>query len=69
MNKVSIRSHNTHESKATALVRNKYICEMADHIVFAGVTARSSLWAFKVEYKNKQLLINQDHVHINGIKS
>lgn len=32
MNKVSIRSHNTHESKATALVRNKYICEMADCI-------------------------------------
>ena len=39
------------QSKATALARNKYICEMADSILFVGVTLNSSLYAYKKEYQ------------------
>ena len=39
------------QSKATALARNKYICDMADSILFVGVTEKSSLYALKNEYK------------------
>ena len=41
------------QSKATALTRNKYICEIADKIRFVGVTERSSLYYLKVEYEGK----------------
>jgi len=39
------------QSKATALARNKYICDMADSILFVGVTEKSSLYASKNEYQ------------------
>ena len=39
------------QSKATALARNKFICEMADSILFVGVTVNSSLYAYKKEYQ------------------
>lgn len=42
------------QSKVTALARNKYICEMADGILFVGVTEQSSLYAYKYLYQNKQ---------------
>lgn len=32
------------QSKVTALARNKYICEIADSILFVGVTTNSSLY-------------------------
>ena len=41
------------QSKATALARNRYICEMADKILFIGVTAQSSLYALSQEFNNK----------------
>ena len=41
------------QSKATALARNRYICEMADKILFIGVTAQSSLYALSQEFSNK----------------
>ena len=42
------------QSKATALMRNKYICEIADQIKFVGVTEQSSLNDLKAEYKHKR---------------
>lgn len=44
----------TRQSKATAYARNKYICEMADKILFVGVTEKSSLYVLKEMYKSKQ---------------
>ncbi|MBO5187322.1 MAG: hypothetical protein J6B91_09855 [Prevotella sp.] len=41
------------QSKATALARNRYVCEMAEHILFVGVTEQSSLYALKAEYEHK----------------
>lgn len=42
------------QSKATAYARNKYICEIADQILFVGVTEKSSLYPIRETYKNKQ---------------
>jgi len=42
----------TRQSKATALARNRYICEIADEIYFSGVTEKSSLFELKKEYEN-----------------
>ena len=41
------------QSKMTAMTRNKYVCEMADRILFVGVTEQSSLYPYKNEYRNK----------------
>lgn len=41
------------QSKATALTRNKYICEIADNIVLVGVTIKSSLYPLVENYKEK----------------
>ncbi len=43
----------TRQSKATALARNRYICELADDILFVGVTEQSSLWRLKKEFIKK----------------
>ena len=43
----------TRQSKATAYTRNKYICEMADNILFVGVTEKSSLYQLKEEFNEK----------------
>ena len=40
------------QSRATALARNRYVCEMADCILFVGVTEGSSLYPLTIEYKN-----------------
>lgn len=45
------------QSKATAHARNKYICEIADKILFVGVNAESSLSPLKEKYRNKQTVI------------
>jgi len=42
------------QSRVTAHARNKYICEMADKILFVGVTEKSSLYLLRETYKNKQ---------------
>ena len=44
------------QSKATALVRNRHICEMADCILFVGVTESSSLYPLAIKYKNRSKL-------------
>lgn len=41
------------QSKATALARNKYICEQADDILFVGVTEQSSLFPLKELFSRK----------------
>lgn len=46
------------QSKATAYARNKYICEIADQILFVGVTEKSSLCPLNEAYQNKQINLN-----------
>ncbi len=41
------------QSKVTALARNRYICKIADSILFVGVTTNSSLYPLAEEYKQK----------------
>ena len=41
------------QSRATALARNRHICEMADSILFVGVTESSSLYPLALVYNNK----------------
>ena len=41
------------QSKATAQARNRYICELADQIVFVGATESSSLYPLKADYRDK----------------
>ena len=43
----------TRQSKATALARNRYICELADAVLFVGVTEHSSLYPLKQEFNSK----------------
>ena len=43
------------QSKQTALERNKYICEIADNIVFIGATPKSSLYPLKEYYGAKAI--------------
>ena len=43
----------TRQSKATALTRNRYICEMAEDILFIGVPEQSSLRALRQEFNSK----------------
>lgn len=50
-------SATTRQSKATAHNRNKYICELADQIVFVGVTEGSSLHPLREEYNSKETKI------------
>lgn len=48
------------QSKVTALARNRYICEMADSIIFVGVTPKSSLYPLTEEYKAKTFSITEN---------
>ena len=50
-------SATTRQSKATAHARNHYICELADQIVFVGVTEGSSLHPLRDEYNSKETKI------------
>lgn len=48
------------QSKATALIRNHYVCEMADELLFVGVTEQSTLYILKKEYGNKRKIVEKD---------
>lgn len=50
-------SNTARQSKDTATIRNKWLCEMADRILFVGVTEQSSLYALKVTFCNKEKTI------------
>lgn len=47
-------SNAARQSKETAMVRNRWICEMTDRILFIGVTEQSSLY----ELNNKPKIIS-----------
>lgn len=51
-------SNATRQSKVTAHTRNKYICEIAEKILFVGVTEKSSLCPLNEAYQNKQINLN-----------
>ena len=42
------------QSKVTALARNRYVCELADEILFVGVNEKSSLNSLKEQFQSKQ---------------
>lgn len=46
-------SNSPRQTKATAFERNKYICEMAEQILFVGVTEKSSLYPLYNNYSQK----------------
>ena len=46
-------SNAVRQSKVTAHARNKYICEIADDILFVGVGEKSSLYPLIEVFKNK----------------
>ena len=48
-------SNAVRQSKATALARNRYICELADSILFVGITQNSSLFDLSQEYNMKRI--------------
>ena len=47
-------SNAARQSKDTAMIRNRWVCETADKILFIGVTEQSSLYALKTAFNNKQ---------------
>ena len=53
-------SNATRQSRATALARNRYICELADRIFFVGVTEQSSLFPLKEEFNAKTWIDNHE---------
>ena len=50
-------SNSTRQSKATAHSRNKYICEIADQILFVGISEKSSLFELSKNYQSKTISI------------
>ena len=51
-------SNTVRQSKATAIARNKYICEIADQILFVGVTEKSSLFELESNNKAKRVVLH-----------
>ena len=47
-------SDSVRQSKATALARNKYVCEIVDQILFVGVNEKSSLYPLYNNYSHKR---------------
>lgn len=50
-------SSSPRQSKATALSRNRYICEIADQILFVGVNEKSSLHELSIDFQSKSIEI------------
>lgn len=46
-------SNAVRQSKVTAYARNRYICELADKVIFVGVNEESSLNPLKEKYRSK----------------
>lgn len=46
-------SHAVRQSRATALARNRYVCEMADEIMLVGAAEGNSLYELRKKYKEK----------------
>lgn len=56
-------SNAARQSKVTALMRNKYICEISEQILFVGVTEQSSLNTLKTTFKDKQLVSDTPSIY------
>ena len=50
-------SNATRQSRATVFSRNKYICDIADKVLFVGVTENSSLYELTSEYQSKVITL------------
>lgn len=50
-------SNAARQSKDTAMMRNKWVCQKSDRILFVGVTERSSLYSLKTNPNHKQKMI------------
>lgn len=50
-------SSSPRQSKATAFIRNRYICEQADNILFIGVGENSSLFPLLQQFHNKRIYL------------
>ncbi len=50
-------SNAARQSKDTAMMRNKWVCQKSDRILFVGVTERSSLYSLKTNLDHKQKMI------------
>ena len=50
-------SSSSRQSRATAHVRNKYICEIADRILFVGVSENSSLYQLGLDNREKSIAL------------
>lgn len=50
-------SNAVRQSKDTAYLRNEFICEMSDNIVFVNATEKSSLFTLSQKYINKKIEI------------
>ena len=50
-------SNAARQSKDTAMMRNKWVCQKSDRILFVGVTERSSLYSLKTNLDYKQKMI------------
>lgn len=50
-------SNAARQSKNTAMMRNKWVCQKSDRILFVGVTERSSLYSLKTNLDHKQKMI------------
>ena len=50
-------SSSPRQSKATALSRNRYICEIADQILFVSVNEKSSLRVLSIDFQSKSIEI------------
>ena len=48
-------SSSPRQSKSTAHARNKFICEIADQILFIGVSKKSSLFTLTTNYQSKTI--------------
>ena len=50
-------SNAVRQSKATAFARNKYICEIADQLLFVGMNEKSSLFELSTKYRDKTICL------------
>ena len=50
-------SNAVRQSKATAFARNKYICEIADQLLFVGMNEKSSLFELNTKYSDKTICL------------
>ena len=51
-------SNATRQSKVTAQLRNKYVCNISDKVLIVTANSKSSLTPLAQEYKAKQIFIN-----------